>query len=212
MIVRVERMAARADALTAARASAMPIFRELLPGEVLAPGQLVSLTNASFLRTDVEGADGIYARIGDAQGFELVMRQVRAISDVVSKHGGAVVKTIGAGVLATFDSPLGAARAAIEAHRIEVAPLVLRTAAHQGPAMAATLNDRLDYFGQTLASLDALLAQTDPGTTTLSEALCDDHQVSAIVGSRPARSIAVPGREQRVWGLNLRPAGSSGRG
>src|SRR5262249_15744416 len=40
IIVRVERTTPRTDVLTAARASALALFRELFPTETLAPGQL----------------------------------------------------------------------------------------------------------------------------------------------------------------------------
>src|SRR5262249_16127235 len=41
LLLRVERLAPRGDALTAARASALALFREIFPTEVLSPGQLV---------------------------------------------------------------------------------------------------------------------------------------------------------------------------
>src|SRR5262249_48154292 len=48
LVVRVERSASREDALTAARATALALFRELFPGEVLDSGQLVSITAITF--------------------------------------------------------------------------------------------------------------------------------------------------------------------
>ena len=45
LVARLERAAPREDALTAARASTLALFRELFPGEILSPGQLVSVAN-----------------------------------------------------------------------------------------------------------------------------------------------------------------------
>src|SRR5262249_14818699 len=51
LVVRVERTAPRRGALTAARAAAMALFRELFPGEVLAPGQLATVSTVTLLVT-----------------------------------------------------------------------------------------------------------------------------------------------------------------
>jgi len=53
LLLRVERAVARDDALTAARASSLALFRELFPGEVLSPGQLVSVAAVTLLVTDL---------------------------------------------------------------------------------------------------------------------------------------------------------------
>jgi len=71
---------------------------------------------------------------------------------------GAVVKTIGDAVMATFPTPDRAVAAALrmrEAMR-ELnrnrgrEDLVLKIGIHEGPCLAVTLNDRQDYFGQTV--------------------------------------------------------------
>jgi len=48
--VRLERTADRSMALTAAAAASIPVFREMFPHEVLAPGQIVSVTNIRRLK------------------------------------------------------------------------------------------------------------------------------------------------------------------
>src|SRR5262249_55464765 len=75
LVVRVERSASREDALTAARATALALFRELFPGEVLDSGQLVSITAITFLVIDLGGVGrlerggNLYATIGEARTF-----------------------------------------------------------------------------------------------------------------------------------------------
>src|SRR6202008_2465568 len=64
---------------------------------------------------------------------------------------GAVVKTIGDAVMATFPTPnraLGAALRMREAMQKLNRDLVLKIGIHEGPCLAVVLNDRRVYFGQ----------------------------------------------------------------
>jgi class 3 adenylate cyclase len=68
------------------------------------------------------------------------------------------VKTIGDAVMASFENPADAVHAAhdmlreIEAFNREVGEreIVLKIGVHRGASIAVTLNDRLDFFGQTV--------------------------------------------------------------
>jgi class 3 adenylate cyclase len=76
----------------------------------------------------------------------------------VASHGGAVVKTIGDAVMATFPTPDKALTAALRMRNmiggigseIRNEDLLLKIGIHEGPCLAVMLNDRLDYFGQTV--------------------------------------------------------------
>ena len=68
-----------------------------------------------------------------------------------------MVKTIGDAVMATFPTPDRALAAALrmrEAMRAQRErgneDLLLKIGIHEGPCLAVTLNDRQDYFGQTV--------------------------------------------------------------
>jgi class 3 adenylate cyclase len=88
----------------------------------------------------------------------LVRRHFHLLTGIVAAEGGAVVKTIGDAVMATFSTPdraLAAAlrmRDAIADVKDETQPedLLLKIGIHEGPCLAVMLNDRLDYFGQTV--------------------------------------------------------------
>ena len=58
LLVRVERTASRSNALTAARAASSALFRELFPGELLAPGQLATVSMVTFLVTALDPDPG----------------------------------------------------------------------------------------------------------------------------------------------------------
>ena len=64
-----------------------------------------------------------------------------------------MVKTIGDAVMATFPSPDRALAAALRMRKSVHAlkkDLLIKIGIHEGPCLAVTLNDRLDYFGQTV--------------------------------------------------------------
>ncbi len=71
---------------------------------------------------------------------------------------GAVVKTIGDAIMATFTQPVEAVGAALdmlmELRQLNQAShhggLILKIGIHRGAAILVTLNERIDYFGQTV--------------------------------------------------------------
>ncbi len=182
LLVRVERTAARDDALTAARASALALFRELFPGEVLAPGQLVSVATVTLLVTEVEGAAGLYERLGEAKAFAFLHVYLRALEGHARAHGGALLKAVGDGAVMVFPGPPAAIRALLS---LPALPPEMgasqRVGVHVGPALATTLNDRLDYFGLTVRQAMLLPGLAPLGGWALSQAIMDEPSVLALL-------------------------------
>ncbi len=116
LVVRIERMASPSDALTAARAASLALFRELFPGEVLAPGQLATVSTVTFLVTalDLAQADQLYQSLGDARAFGVIHEHFRLLDSAIRRGGGAVVKTQGEGLVASFADVAAAVRTALE--------------------------------------------------------------------------------------------------
>jgi class 3 adenylate cyclase len=87
-----------------------------------------------------------------------VREHFRTLNDIVAIEDGAVVKTIGDAVMATFLTPDHALSAALKmreamrrlnkTHGRE--DLLLKIGIHEGPCLAVNLNERQDYFGQTV--------------------------------------------------------------
>jgi class 3 adenylate cyclase len=133
-------------------------FRDLFRSEVIQASEGIKVREIALLFTDLKGSTALYDRIGDLNAFSLVQQHFERLRDVTVRHNGAIVKTIGDAVMAAFLNPLDAMRAAI-AMRSEIATfnqdrvdrdLILKIGVHNGAAIAVTLNDRLDYFGQTV--------------------------------------------------------------
>jgi class 3 adenylate cyclase len=132
-------------------------FRELFRSEVVSNEEGLGVKDITVLFTDLKGSTAIYEKIGDPQAFFLVRQHFDALGRVIAQHSGAIVKTIGDAVMATFMNPLDAVQAALEMLRAIddfnqgiAEKMILKIGIHRGHSIAVTLNDRLDYFGQTV--------------------------------------------------------------
>jgi hypothetical protein len=191
LLIRVERTVARDDALTAARASALAQFRELFPDEVLAPGQVVSIATVTLLATALnpDQVDVLYKSLGDARAFGVILEHLHALGDAVSKGGGALIKTMDEGVLAAFGEPENAVEVGLDlqevlSQRALTRDLRLRAGIHRGPAVAATFNDHLDYFGSISRQTMRLLPLARDGDLVLTGAVAGDPGVAALLHAR----------------------------
>ena len=197
LVVRVERSAVRDDALTAARATALPAFRDLFPGELLCPGQLAPASVVTLLLVRVEGVENLFEREGEGRAFQRLQAAFRAIEGRVRAEGGAVVKTVDEAVVAAFGTAAAGVRTALGlADAVAADPvaggLKLKAAVHRGLALVATLNDRLDYFGLTPKLAGLLLDAAPAGGLLVSSATADDPEVDGLLLSRSSRIARVP--------------------
>ena len=71
----------------------------------------------TVLFTDLVGSTSYFERYGDTAGVALVQRHAEQASQAVVEVGGRVIKTIGDSVMAVFDEPAAAVRAACEVQR-----------------------------------------------------------------------------------------------
>ena len=199
LLVKLERIAPREDAVTAAQASALPLFRELFPAETLSAGRSVGLETMTLVVTELDDSDGLYQRLGDAQAFSVLHEHFQLLTGCLRKHGGAPVKTVGEGVVASFSDPVAAVQSALEltnalaAHDL-TRGLGLRVGVHRGPVLVATINDHLDYFGNTARIAARLPRFAPPGAVVLSPAVATDPGVAALLYSRQLPLTTVPAR------------------
>ena len=144
--------------LTAKRLLTNQVFRDVYHADTLDVNQRLKITSLTFLFTDLKGSTELYDRVGDLVAFDLVRAHFRILHEIVASEAGAVVKTIGDAVMATFPTPDRALAAALrmrEAMRNlnderQREDLLLKIGIHEGPCLAVVLNDRQDYFGQTV--------------------------------------------------------------
>jgi len=144
--------------LTAKRMLSNQTFRDVFKADNLNIDQRLQITSLTFLFTDLKGSTALYERVGDLAAFDLVRAHFHALLEIISSEKGAVVKTIGDAVMATFIKPEHAIvaglrmRAAMDTLNAQRGSndLVVKIGIHEGPCLAVMLNERQDYFGQTV--------------------------------------------------------------
>jgi class 3 adenylate cyclase len=197
LLIRIERTAPRDDALTAAQASALALFRELFPGEVLSPGQLINLAIVTLLVAEFVHGDKLYQDVGDARAFALIQEHLGRLDAVLRRHGGAAVKTVDERTVAVFSEPLSAVQAGIDLASVlvEEDPIRgqnMRVGIHRGPALVATREGHLDYFGTTPRVAARLSELAPSGAVVLSPAVAADPGVSSLLQSDDLTATIIP--------------------
>jgi adenylate cyclase len=157
--MKIERLGFASAAATAHAVSTLPEFRSLFSGDLLKRGTPLKVARAAVLFSDLTGSTALYTHVGDAAAFRLVDDHFDVLRAVVAEHEGAVVKTMGDAVMASFVDVGQCARAAVEAlARFEAfrakekhgALVGLKVGLYAGACYVVTANGALDYFGQTV--------------------------------------------------------------
>ena len=92
----------------------LQVFRDLFAEATLRPGDEAAVGQVALLFTDLRGSTALYERVGDAAAFNMVREHFAFLAAIVRDHDGAVVKTIGDAVMASFGDPADAVRAALD--------------------------------------------------------------------------------------------------
>ena len=135
----------------------VPAFWELFAGEAPAPDESLRIGRVALLFTDLRGSTAMYAERGDPLAYRLVRDHFAIIGEAIDRNRGALVKTIGDAVMASFASGADAVRAVFEAQEELRAraehmggELIVKAGVHAGACLGVTLNDRLDFFGSAV--------------------------------------------------------------
>jgi class 3 adenylate cyclase len=192
-----ELLGRRKPFLTAKRLLTNQTFRDIYRANTLDVDQRLKITSLTFLFTDLKGSTELYERVGDLAAFDLVRAHFRVLHEIVATEAGAVVKTIGDAVMATFPTPDRAVAAALRMREAMRQlneqrgreDLLLKIGIHEGPCLAVTLNDRQDYFGQTvnIASRVQNLAVSHAIFATAS--VVDDPQSSKLLATAGLKTL-----------------------
>jgi class 3 adenylate cyclase len=184
-----ELLGRRRPFLTGKRLLTNQVFRDLYGTNTIDAEQRLKITSLTFLFTDLKGSTELYERVGDLVAFDLVRAHFQVLNEIVSAESGAVVKTIGDAVMATFPTPDRAVAAALRMReamaRLNGArhgeDLLLKIGIHEGPCLAVVLNDRQDYFGQTVNIAARVQALADSRTILATGPVIDHPQSSTLL-------------------------------
>lgn len=184
--------------LTGKRLLTNQTFQDVYRTDMLDVDQRLKITNLTFLFTDIKGSTELYERVGDLVAYDLVRAHFHVLNEVVAAETGAVVKTIGDAVMATFPTPERALAAALRMRDAicslnderQREDLLIKIGIHAGPCLAVMLNDRLDYFGQTVNIAARVQGLADSRAIFASVAVVENSAVSALLGDAGLMPVA----------------------
>ena len=193
-----EMSTARRPFLTATRLLSNQTFRDLYRTGTFDPEQRFKITSLTILFTDLRGSTALYDRVGDRAAFDLVRSHFGELISAVAVEGGAVVKTIGDAVMATFPTADRALRAAMrmrEAMRKINAErgsedLALNIGLHEGPCLAVMLDERQDYFGQTVNIAARVQDLADPTAVLATKPVVESQEVARLLSDGGYRTTS----------------------
>ena len=166
---------ATADAETHERVySAMRrLLADVLPEEPGAAGERAAGL-CTVLFTDIVGHTEMMQRLGDERGRDVLREHERITRDLLKQHGGAEVKTMGDGFMASFASVTKAMDCAIALQRAFAArndaaaePLHVRVGLNAGEP----IDEDGDLFGSTVILASRVAAKAGAGEVLIPEPL-----------------------------------------
>jgi class 3 adenylate cyclase len=196
--------------LTAKRLLTNQTFRDLYRTDTLDINQRLHITSLTFLFTDLRGSTALYERVGDLQAFDLVRAHFQVLHEIVASEAGAVVKTIGDAVMATFATPDRAIAAALRMRDAMRAlndksgreDLLLKIGVHTGPCIAVSMNERQDYFGQTVNIASRVQNLADAQAIFATRAVVEDNLTAELLHSNALtpvpHDVSLRGIEQEM--------------
>jgi class 3 adenylate cyclase len=200
----------RKPILTAKRLLTNQTFRDLYRTDTLAIGQRLKILSLTFLFSDLKDSTELYEHVGDLVAFDLVNEHFRLLQEIIASERGAVVKTIGDAVMATFETPDRAIAAAIRMREAmsdlgaerQHQSLRLKMGIHEGSCLAVTLNGQQDYFGQTVNIASRVQGLAASRSIVVTESVVENADARALLessGLTPApRRVALTGIADKV--------------
>jgi class 3 adenylate cyclase len=200
----------RKPILTAKRLLTNQTFRDLYRTDTLAIGQRLKILSLTFLFSDLKDSTLLYEHVGDLVAFDLVNEHFRLLQEIIASERGAVVKTIGDAVMATFETPDRAIAAAIRMREAmsdlgaerQHQGLLLKMGIHEGSCLAVTLNGQQDYFGQTVNIASRVQGLAASRSIVVTEQVVENADARTLLeasGLTPTRrSVALSGIAEKV--------------
>lgn len=157
-------------------------FRDLFNEESLAHGLSLDIGVQTIFFTDIVGSTKLYSKLGDAKAFDKVRHHFFQVYRIIQESDGAVIKTIGDAVMASFPSSLKGLQASQNLQEYftdESDPgiLKIRTTLHTGPCLAVNLNSNIDYFGNTVNLAAKLQKDANAREIVFTESIFRDKEV-----------------------------------
>ena len=163
-------------------------FRSLFKIQNLVTGLKLNVRSLTILFTDLKDSTALYGNIGDVTAYNLIQEHFKVLTGSVKKYSGAIIKTMGDAIMATFSEPADGMRAAFDMitsirtiKETYGRELGLKIGIHEGPALAINNNGSLDYFGQNVNIAARIQGLAEAGEIWFSDSLFEKSSVKEIL-------------------------------
>ncbi len=191
---------AQLGAVNGQRVLLMPDFQKLFPQEKLLPDESLEVTRTALVFTDLAGSTALYAKRGDPRAYHLVRLHFEALFNVADRNGGTIVKNIGDSIMAAFETPAEALKAALAMQAgiadlntrerlTDEEALILKVGLHSGPCLSVTLNDRPDYFGTTVNVAARVQGLSHGNDLVFTNVVRDDREAQDLLRDRTLETM-----------------------
>jgi class 3 adenylate cyclase len=182
-----------APSLSGKRLLMTQTFRDFFRSEVISTAEGIAVLDVTLVFTDLKGSTALYERIGDLNAYIQVQRHFQHLLDATVRNNGAVTKTIGDAVMAAFSTSADAVKAALDMREAvdelnrdrPQRDFILKIGVHRGASIAVTLNERLDYFGQTVNIAARVQNLADGDEICITEEVYGAPDVAEIIAPYP---------------------------
>lgn len=160
------------------------------------------------LFADLRSSTGLYEVLGNANAALLVSRTVAELGKAISARGGLLVKTLGDGLMAVFENPAMALRAAVEMHQslaiisrdgwpdLSCEPQTLRL--QVGMACGEVVQVGEDFFGDAVNIAARLLEHASDNETLVTSTVVETLPAQDRLQLRRLDRLQLRGRVEPV--------------
>ena len=167
-------------------------FRELFRIQSLSKDLKLNVRSLTIMFTDLKGSTEMYEKAGDIRAYNLVQHHFKILSDSVRKHSGAIVKTMGDAIMATFSNPKDGLLSAIDMmNNIKnineewlkegQQEVGLKIGLNEGSALVVNADERLDYFGQSVNIAARVQGLAAANEIWLTESIYNSNKIKDII-------------------------------
>ncbi len=162
-------------------------------------------TNIAILFADISGSTRLYEILGDVAARTKVADCLEMLTEVITRHNGTVIKTIGDEIMCTFPSAEEAATGACEMHEMldddvteqtAAGPisLTIRVGMHYGPAIL----ESGDVFGDAVNVAARMAAMAKGGQIITTQGAVDEMSPIMRASTRFIDRAPVKGKKETM--------------
>ncbi|MCX8043940.1 MAG: CHAT domain-containing protein [Desulfobacterota bacterium] len=160
--------------------------------------------HVTVMFTDIKGSTTFFETYGDIEGRLMVQKHNEMLFPIIAEQGGRVVKTIGDAIMAAFESPLDAVRAAIrmqqrlneynQTARDKKAQIHIRIGINTGEGLV----EKNDIYGDVVNVAARVESLAEPDQILVSAAIYEEVRTTDDIVCRYLRQTKVKGKEEPI--------------